>query len=184
MPGSQQRDSAAAVPAENPKLTLLSLPPELLVYLSTHLHTSQDYLALSMTSRQLRACCFSLRPKELRTLMERTIARGLTDEETMTQYLAALKDCKFCDWYFSDELNRRTYAQTMTTRRYHLILSHDPDHETKDICGGCLTLALVLKYCWYPWYETMDATDEFRASYLYAIRARVTDPDKYLHQTF
>lgn len=174
----QQPDDS--VVDETPKLTLLSLPPELLVYLSSHLRTSQDYLALSATSRQLRACCHSLRPKELRGLMERTIAHGITDEKAATQYVTELKDCKFCDWYFADEKNRRTYAQTLATRRYNLILSH----ETKDICGGCLTLALALKYCWYPWEETSDATNELRTSYLFAIRARVTDPDKYLHQTF
>jgi len=178
MPASQLPDD---VPAEKPKLTLLSLPPELLVYLSSHLRTSQDYLAVSSTSRQLRACCFSLRPRELRTLMERTIVHGLTDDETTIQYLAALKNCKFCDWYFADEQNRRTYAQTVTTRRYNLILSHDPDHETKDICGGCLTLALSLRYCWYPW-ETSDTINDLRASYLDAIRAWVTN-HKYLHQT-
>ena len=163
--------------AVRPTTTLLSLPPEILVHLASHLHTTQDYLSLSSASRQLRACCLSLRPKALRLLMERTLEQAL-DKTMVSHYIAALENCKFCDWFFADEQNRRKYANTSTTRRYNLILNH----QTKDICGGCLTLALVLRYCWYPWFGR--APNELRISYLDAIRKRVCDSEKYAHQTF
>jgi hypothetical protein len=163
--------------APKPTLTLLSLPPELLVYLAGHLHSSQDYLSLSSTSRQLRRCCHSLQPGALRLLMERTLASDLdADKGAVEPYLASLQSCKFCDWYFADYRNRQKYRQTLTTRRYNLILSH----ETKHVCGGCLTLSLALKYCWYPWFAG-DGAQELRVSYLAAIQTRIADSEGYSH---
>ncbi|KAA8913121.1 hypothetical protein FN846DRAFT_181833 [Sphaerosporella brunnea] len=167
--------TASTTANANQTLTLLSLPPELLVYLAGHLHSSQDYLSLSSTSRQLRRCCHSLQPRALRVLMERTLAQDL-EAVVAEQYVASLQSCKFCKWYFADEENRQKYRETNPTRRYNLILSH----ETKHVCGGCLTLSLALKYCWYPWFAC-EGAQELRGSYLAAIQARVADTEGYSH---
>jgi hypothetical protein len=109
--------------------------------------------------------------------MERTLAQDLdANKGAVEQYVTSLQSCKFCDWYFADDSNRQKYRETNTTRRYNLILSH----ETKHVCGGCLTLSLALKYCWYPWFAS-EATHELRMSYLSAIQARVVDSEGYSH---
>jgi hypothetical protein len=155
-------------------MPLLALPPEILVALVGHLNSTQDYLALSTTSRQLRACCISVRPKTLRLLMERTLESDI-GKAASEHYLEALGRCKFCEFYLEDEENRKTYRQTNTQRRYNLILNH----ETKDVCGGCLTLTMVLKYTWYPWYQ--KPAEELRMQYLDAIQHRVADLERYSH---
>ncbi|KAF8538229.1 hypothetical protein BDD12DRAFT_885826 [Trichophaea hybrida] len=155
-------------------MPLLALPPEILVAVVDHLNSTQDYLALSMASRQLRACCISVRPKTLRLLMERTLQADL-GKDASEKYLEALKRCAFCEYYLEDEENRKAYRQTNPTRRYNLILNH----ETKDLCGGCLTLTLVLKVTWYPWYQ--KPAEVLRVEYLSAIKQRITDLERYSH---
>ena len=158
-------------------MPLLALPPEILVALVGHLNSAQDFLALSTTSRQLRACCNSARPKVLRLLMERTLddALGGKDGVAVERYLVALRKCKFCEFFLSDEGNRKIYRWTNTTRRYNLILNH----ETKDVCGGCLTLTMVLRYTWYPWFQ--KPAGELKARYLEAIRYRIAEEERYAH---
>lgn len=112
--------------------------------------------------------------------MSRTLSAAL-DKAASDRYLDSLTACRFCDWYFADPENRKTFRRTATTKRYNLVLGI-VCHETKDVCGGCLTLALVVKYCWFPWYEAgVNMPEALRIGYLAAIEHNVADPERYGH---
>ncbi|KAI5820057.1 hypothetical protein BZA77DRAFT_126237 [Pyronema omphalodes] len=156
-------------------MPLLALPPELLLDIVSQLYSTQDFIAVSTSCRQLRACCNSMGPKSLRQIMERTL-EGSFGKETCATYIEELRQDEFCTNFLSHEKHRQKYRNTNENKRYLIIRKHD----TKDVCSGCLTLAMVLRYCWYPWVLGRGGS-ELRNMYKQAIKRCVSDPDKFTH---